>query len=271
MTEVTIGSRQGKRQKGEQRRGTCVYCGKEGPITRDHVVPQTLFLVKDEQMLTVPSCSECQQEKARGERDLRNYCNLEIGGSMHPDAEAHLGKMIDSANVRARNGMRKALQAAEEVILVDEADNEVGRALDVDFSTDRMLKSLEFVFRGLYYAAVGQRLPDDSPVEVTVVPWAIFPSFMRTIGAMRQEAPAVKGDLVAWWSRLGPLDAGAETTAWVLCVNDGVGFFGTTGEMAIIERRRKEEDVAKAPAVREGPRRVRVPRAPDGRLLIPRQ
>lgn len=260
-----------KRKKGQTREGTCAYCGKEGPITRDHVIPQTLFLVKDEQMVTVPACVECQTEKGRGERDLRNYCNWEIGGSMHPDAEAHVRKTIEGANVRTTNWMRKALAEAKEVILVDEGDREVGRALEIDFTSNRMVRSLEFVFRGLYYVIVGHRLPDETPVEVTIVPWTMFPDFMRDMGALRQEAPTIKGNLVAWWSRLGPIDFDVETTAWVLCVNDGVGFYGTTGEVALLERRRKAERAAEVPKASPEPRRVRVPRALDGTLLIPPQ
>lgn len=196
MTEVASAMGQGRRKKGEQRRGICAYCGTEGPITRDHVVPQTLFLVKDEQMVTVPACSDCQREKARGERDLRNYCNWEIGGSTHSDAEEHIRKMIEGADVRTKDWLRKALADAEAIILVNEEDNEVGRALAIDFTTDRMLRSLEFVFRGLYYVSTGQRLPDATPIEVTIVPWTIFPDFSarwERCGRRRRPSRAT------WW------------------------------------------------------------------------
>ena len=184
-----------KRKKGEQRQGTCAYCGKEGPITRDHVIPRTLFTVLDNQMVTVPACAACQIEKSRGERDLRNYCNWEIGGSMHPDAETHIRKVLEKADERTKEWLRKALAEAEEVILVDEDDNEVGRTWAIDFNTDRMVESLKFIFKGLYYVTHNeQRLPDGTPVEVTIVPWTIFPDFMRRFGAMRLEPhPTVSG------------------------------------------------------------------------------
>ena len=32
-----------KRRKAKQKQGTCVYCGKRGPITKDHVPPKSFF------------------------------------------------------------------------------------------------------------------------------------------------------------------------------------------------------------------------------------
>ncbi len=78
-----------RRKKGERREGTCAYCLKEGPITVDHVFPHTIFLVLDEQMVTVPACDECQRVKSLGDADLRNFITLDIAGSQHPDALVH--------------------------------------------------------------------------------------------------------------------------------------------------------------------------------------
>jgi hypothetical protein len=61
---------QRRRVQGEQRRGPRVYCGLTSLITRDHIFPRVLFRVKDADMLVVPSCATCQQEKGLGDRDL---------------------------------------------------------------------------------------------------------------------------------------------------------------------------------------------------------
>ncbi len=70
-----------KRQKHEQGEGTCVYCGYEGPITREHVFARRLFLVKDKEMVTVPTCETCNQKKELGDKDLHLYVTMQIGRS----------------------------------------------------------------------------------------------------------------------------------------------------------------------------------------------
>ena len=48
-----------KKKKGEQKQGTCVYCGTEGPITDEHVFPEVIFHELDDNMVIVPACDAC--------------------------------------------------------------------------------------------------------------------------------------------------------------------------------------------------------------------
>jgi hypothetical protein len=44
-----------------KRIGSCAYCGREAPITKDHIPPQNLFPdPKPSNLITVPCCEECR-------------------------------------------------------------------------------------------------------------------------------------------------------------------------------------------------------------------
>jgi hypothetical protein len=264
-----------RRMKGVQKHGVCVYCGEQGPITQDHVFPEVIFLVLDEQMITVPACSNCQQTKGLGDRDLRNFMIMDIGGSQHPDANEMAARMLKESNVRIRSWVRKQLESAKEVELVTDNGIIVGQAIEFGFNMDRIMVAQEMVVRGLYYHEKGMMLPQDCPVDVQHVPWQTAPKFVQRMSVATSILPKVKGKDVAWWSSHPVPDLPDDATAWVICYNDWVLFFGTTGEVALsVQRQRNAYESPKAEAtevVNAGPRRVVVPRDPEGRPMIPPQ
>jgi hypothetical protein len=264
-----------RRKKGEQRQGTCVYCGKEGPITDDHVFPQVIFLVLDEQMVTVPACAECQQIKSLGDRDLRNFVIMDIGGSQHPDAVQMAERMLKESNVRLRTWLRKQLDSAKDVDLVTDTGVIVGKAIEFPFNTDRIMVAQEMTVRGLYYHDKGEMLPPDCPIDVQHIPWHAAPEFIQRMSAATSIRPKVKGKNTAWWSS-HPLEGFPDdTTAWFICYNNWVLFFGTTGDAALSVRRQREtrrgQQADEADGGNDNPRRLVVPRDPQGRPMIPPQ
>jgi hypothetical protein len=247
------------------------YCGLNVGTTADHVIPRALFVVLDEQMITVPACDTCQQVKGTGERDLRNYCTMEIGASMHENMLELAQRMVDT-NQATRDWLERVMATAREVILVDENDVEVGRMLEVDFNTDRMFETLKYIIKGLYWIDRGEALSTNCPIEVTSVPWTIFPQFMNRLGAHWRGDPIVRGNLVAWFSQINLATDDPQSTAWVLCINDGVGFYVATGTAALLERQRKaQRETVPTEAEQDPlePRRVRAPRDPNGNLIVP--
>src|SRR4051812_46176330 len=116
-------------KKGES---LCAYCDVNVGTTSDHVLPETLFIVKDLQMITVPACEPCQQAKRRGERDLRNYCTLHPGSVGHENVVEHARRMVES-NPETRAWLERILASEKEVILVDENDVEIDRSSEFDF------------------------------------------------------------------------------------------------------------------------------------------
>jgi hypothetical protein len=264
-----------RRKKGEQRQGVCVYCGAQGPITDDHVFPKVIFLVLDEQMITVPACSDCQHTKGLGDRDLRTFIIMDIGGSQHPDAIDMAARMLKESNVRLRNWIQRQLESTREVDLITDSGVIVGKAIEFDFNTERIMMAQQMVVRGIYYHEKGAILPPDCPIEIQHIPWNLAFKFIDGILTRTTIKPKFKGRDVAAWSPI-PVDGfPADSSAWLVWYNDFVLFFGATGELAqrIRERRLTSQSGNEdgSEVVNVGPRRVVVPRGLDGQPMIPPQ
>jgi hypothetical protein len=263
-----------KRRKGERRQGTCTYCCKEGPITNDHVFPQAIFLVLDAQMITVPACEACQQIKSLGDRDLRNFILMDIGGSQHPDAPEMVERMLRESNPRVRNWVRRMIESAREVELVTDTGIAVGSALEMDFNMERIVAAQEMVVRGLYFHEKGQRMPPEAPIDIQYIPWQAALNFAQRLSASTAVTTKAKGRNVAWWASM-PVDGFPDDPAWLICYNDWVLFFGTSGDLATAVKGLREQHAdGERPgldALNAGPRRIVVPRDPSGRPMIPPQ
>jgi hypothetical protein len=157
-----------KPPRWERGKSVCAYCGVNVATTGDHVFAQTLFLVKDEQMITVPACGDCQHTKGLGDRDLWIHCTLDVGGSQHEDAIAHLERIAEDEPTR--RWLTKAIAEAEEVIYVDDDDHEIGRGIAISFNKDRMLKTLDLMVRGLYFYSRHKVLRPNCPVTIRLRP-----------------------------------------------------------------------------------------------------
>ena len=265
-----------KRKKHEQREGTCVYCGKDGPITREHVFAERLFEVLDPQMVTVPACEPCNTKKELGDKDLDIYITGHIGGSQHPDAVAHARRIIEHANNRTKRWLRKSLREATPVDLVTDEGIVVDQAIEFPFNDERIIKALEMSIRGLHYYETETMLPVGYPVFVREISWSEAVTYVTELSKLVPVTPTVKGNHVVWWQSFGVSDMPLETKSWIICFNNWVVYDGSTGELAVRLRDQLDEFVAAnadrrafEESIRVGPRKVKVPRAPDGRLLLP--
>jgi hypothetical protein len=264
-----------RRNKGERTQGTCVYFGAEGPVTDDHVFPQAIFLTLDEQMITVPACDACQQKKSLGDRDLRNYILMGIGGITHPDAVEMAGRMLRESNVRLRNWVRKQIESARQVDLITDTGIVIGTAFEFNFNMDRIMAAQQMVVRGLHFHEKGEMLPSEAPIDIEHIPWHVAPKFVQNLSAKTAMNPKVKGKNVVWWTSHQVAGLPDDSIAWVICYNNWVLFLGTTGDLATRVREMRESHTSKSTAESEvlnvGPRKVVVPRDIEGRPIIPPQ
>jgi hypothetical protein len=116
-------------------------------------------------------------------------------------------------------------------------------------------------------------LPPDCPVDVQLIPWQAAPGFMQKLSATTPVIPKVKGKDVAWWSSHAVEGLPGNNNAWVICYNNWVLFLGSTGELAVRLHDFRESHVrpgaAEVEFLNAGPRRVVVPRDPEGKPIIP--
>lgn len=263
-----------KRRAAKKSEGTCVYCGRIGPVTDDHLFPSTIFHQPDPQMVIVAACNGCNQLKSLGDRDLRNLLVMDIGGSQHPDTLELTERMLRKENVRIRNWVRRLLETAEEVDLVSEEGIILGQAFRFEFNQERMIRSQEMTIRGLYFHETRTILPPDCPVYVEHVPWQVAPQVVKGLSQAAPTKWTIKGHYVAAWG-FNRIDGGTDVeTAWQVAYNNWVLFVGATGETATRMRMNRETfDVQqrdRPKIVNLGRPRVVVPKDPEGRRLLPR-
>ena len=49
-------------KKDSRKIGECIYCGKIGPLSVDHIPPKSLFQhPRPNNLITVPSCDDCNK------------------------------------------------------------------------------------------------------------------------------------------------------------------------------------------------------------------
>lgn len=212
-------------------KGTCAYCGREKKLTKDHVFPQSLFIVLDKSMFTVPSCHQCQRTKELGDRDLEIYVMLDILGSSHPDTMDHI-KRIMGRNEATRNWLHKLVNDADEVPLVTDDRIQLSTGLSHPYNADRILTMMRMVSRALFYETRERVLGAAVHSHAERIPWNIGAEVLKSIGAYRMGEPLVKGNMVVWWGEM-PIESLSEDDGlFIVCFNDAVVFLLSTGNWA---------------------------------------
>lgn len=73
------------------KRGICVYCGKEKKLTVDHVPPKLLFTQPyPPNLLTVPACRDCNSSFIKDDEYTRVVATISVKALNSPEAQANL-------------------------------------------------------------------------------------------------------------------------------------------------------------------------------------
>jgi hypothetical protein len=81
------------------KKGICTYCGQWEKVTRDHVIPECLFIPPlPLNMITVKACKKCNEGWKSGDDSfLRDFLCIDLQGSTHPIAQTLFdGKVMRS-------------------------------------------------------------------------------------------------------------------------------------------------------------------------------
>src|SRR5579875_1495964 len=152
-------------------KGLCVYCGVRRATTRDHVIPQCLFVPPlPTNMVTVPACDECNTtKKAQDDPYLRDMLVFDNDCQHHPVVQ----KLFDGKAMRAARTNRSvvARTAMTSAALHGMRPRHsigglyLGHYYLVDLDAERVDRILSTIVKGLYYRILRQRLPDDCTFE----------------------------------------------------------------------------------------------------------
>ena len=220
--------------KGKQRVGQCAYCGKTAEITRDHVVPLTLFTHPyPPNLITVPSCAECNNvSKSHGDTDLRDYLGLDLFGNQSKSGQAVFPKVL-RANERGQSALaRKAALSSEMRPLYTSAGIYLG-----DYPTARLDEGtiegpLATIVRGLYFYGKKERIPDNYEFDVRRVQEWEVPQFLQSLNPLQASTYIVKDGPHFYGEVFSYMCFGATedrfTTLWLMWFFGRVLFFVST-------------------------------------------
>jgi hypothetical protein len=152
----------------------CVYCGLQKAVDRDHVIPSCLFVKPfPPNLITVPVCRECHDDKSRDEDFIRDYLTTNLFGNQSPVANKIFHKKTlksvqrhssELGRISVKKGRLKPFYTSGGIYL--------GSIVAAPIDSTRMEKIFSRIVRGLYYDACRERIPNSYSFEVrTYYPW----------------------------------------------------------------------------------------------------
>lgn len=142
--------------------GVCAYCGAQGSVTEDHVVPQGLFgKPRPNDIPKVPACPTCNNKvKSADDNYVRDILAIDMRHADHPVAQANIEKLRRSARA-GHSTLAKAISQAQLTEFYSPGGIYMGKAYQVPIDEKRLRRFMITLARGLYFYHSHQTLPDD--------------------------------------------------------------------------------------------------------------
>jgi hypothetical protein len=136
--------------------------------TSDHVVPQNLFVPPlPVNVITVPCCEECNQEKRYYDDYLRDVLVADLYCAADPLARNIAeGKMARAISRNRSDFARAAVVRMAYRPLNTPGGIYLGEFPTVPLDSDRLLTAIAFVVRGLYYSGANAPFPANYMMDI---------------------------------------------------------------------------------------------------------
>jgi hypothetical protein len=195
-------------------RGICAYCARERNLTDDHVPPKSwLGHPSPANLVTVPSCYECNRGFQRNDDYTRTVVALDLRAQQNVAAVSHLPDIFRSLVRPEAAGFRaRIMEQMSATQVVDHTGQPLGRRVSVE--RNRIDAAGEHLMRGLHFYEGRQPLSKDSKVYTFSKPGYheidfIVPAFtkilnqcaaqrVREIGPGFSYVAGANGDVFVW-------------------------------------------------------------------------
>ena len=207
----------------------CVYCGKQGELTDDHIPPKNLFPEpRPSNLITVPSCSDCNVGASKDDEYFRLVLSMRHDTGDHPAVKGVQPSVIRSLGREKAIGLRKAVFDSINLRNVRTKSGIcLGQENFIDVDLSRLDRVAARIARGLYFHEFNARLPLDRDVVAYSVDeltgTSEFEKFKITVKDVTRRKPRIIGNNVfAYWFQ--PFQEDANATFWVLLFYERVAF-----------------------------------------------
>lgn len=146
----------------------CVYCQERPGTTKDHVVPKAIYVPPyPSDLMTVPACEVCNNdEKSKGDADLRDYLVLDKDGTTHPVAQQILWGRFRRSVEQGHSRIATYVATATRQPQVTRNGIFLGNELTAAINDRYIIRTLSMLVRGLSLKAGKQRIPPDYAINV---------------------------------------------------------------------------------------------------------
>ena len=210
----------------------CVYCGKLGPFTRDHVPPKCLFIPPlPPNLITVPACSECHASFKMDDEYFR------LCLSMRPDVvSTPHGKELWEISLRSLTkpeavGLKNLVISSLRTVTIHSEDGECS-VNTPGFKVDkrRFKLTARRILYGLYFKVKGYRIPQGYDVSIYYEEFQKdlrrlqSQEFRDCMDALNLEKTEELGDVIRFRCATVPEDPKA--SFWVIQLLNSMSIFG---------------------------------------------
>jgi len=144
--------------------GECAYCGTVSELTRDHVIPKSLFTKpRPNNPVIVPACKACNQEKSATDDYLRDFLVTDAYSSESMIAKQVQERMLSSVRQKSSVFAKQLLQGAQPQSLYSPGGIYIGEILKFEFAGGLIFPR---IVRGLHYNLTQKRIPDNYEFRV---------------------------------------------------------------------------------------------------------
>lgn len=219
-------------EKRERKFETCVYCGRDGELTRDHVPPENLFSKpRPNDLITVPSCLSCNTLASKDDEYFRLNIISREDTPITPGARKVFRTTMRGLERPHRPGLKNDLLSRT---YLDEKYSAggiyLGPVVKYDIDAQRMDEVAKRIVKGLFYNELGKRLSDEYFVSAFSISGEIgVPRDLHVTASQLKEQPEKlvgNGDVFTYRYRV--LSRESNISQWLLAFYGKTEYLGFT-------------------------------------------
>jgi hypothetical protein len=209
--------------------GSCSYCGEQRELEPEHVVPRSIFIHKTQAKIAIAACHDCNNAKANGEDDLRDYLIITVGIDGHPDIWDLMRERMKPAADKGFSKIAKALMTERRPTFYEtNAGLRIPRYKAPLYDPLAIDNTLRWMVRGLYFHDIGVPWRANQPLSLVRID---LEEVAPTIELFRVWNPDTSrkplGNDVFWY--LPTVAEDLETIAWLMVFFGKAAYAGFTG------------------------------------------
>jgi hypothetical protein len=213
--------------------GDCTYCGKHGPLTDDHIPPQSLFPTGIPNHIKIPSCSTCNGGASKDDEYFRSVLAIRSDVGDASEAKKATSRLMRSLQKPEKKGFKTSFMKAVRMReLFTPGGLYLGRHGTYSVDLNRVAKVIARIVKGLFFHTFQRRLPDTYEAigfeeSGLAQRGELNAESLRILNALSDVDFVVMGDGVFTYRVKVAVD-GPNVTVWQIVFYKKASFFGMT-------------------------------------------